>query len=117
MANILIVEDEPLIAMMLEEWIADLGHMVVGPTATVNEAVELINKDIIHAALLDVRLREHRSDEIAQILTTLEVPFAFTTGDSSDIVSGDFADRPYVTKPYGFETIQSCLESLLAPLN
>ncbi len=114
MASILIVEDEPLISMILEEWMVDLGHEVVGPAATVAEAIKLINTDIIHAALLDVRLRQDKSDAIAQMLLERSIPFAFTTGDTSNIAGGAFADCQYIKKPYEFENIQACLKSLLA---
>lgn len=113
MASILIVEDEPLIALMLEDWVAELGHQTIGPAATVPEALHFVDTSPIHAAILDVRLRESRCDAIAEILVTRNVPFVFASGDASDLVSGKFADRPKISKPYEFQTVKDCLGQLL----
>ena len=55
--RILVVEDEALIAVMVEDMLADLGSLVVGPAATIEAALELARREAIDAAILDVNVR------------------------------------------------------------
>jgi CheY-like chemotaxis protein len=62
MARILIVEDEPLIAMMLAEWLVELGHEALGPAETVGDALRLIEETAPSAAILDINLQDQRCE-------------------------------------------------------
>jgi CheY-like chemotaxis protein len=66
--RVLVVEDEALLAMMLEDVFSDAGAQVVGPAATVEQAIALIAPQVIDVALLDVCLRDQRSDPVAEAL-------------------------------------------------
>lgn len=112
MARILIVEDEPLIAMMLEDWLTEMGHQPVGPVDCVSKALQCVEAAAPDAAILDVKLRASRSDPIADILGSRGIPFAFATGDSSDSVDARFVGVPRIGKPYDFETIRLVTERL-----
>jgi CheY-like chemotaxis protein len=81
--KILVVEDEPLVAMLLEEILDDLGYTVVGPAGTLKEGLDLAQSEEFDAAILDVNLRGKRSFEIADLLKTRAIPHFFATGYGS----------------------------------
>lgn len=113
MARILIVEDEPLIAMMLEEWVIDLGHTAVGPAASVSSALELIGSVVCEAAILDFNLKGETSESVASVLSSQNIPYAFASGDSSLERNPNFQNKPMLPKPYLFETVSKILTELL----
>ena len=79
--RVLIVEDEPLLAMALEENLAQLGHEVAGSAATVSQALSMLEEEQIDCALLDYSLSsETTSVPIAMRLISAGKPFYFLTG-------------------------------------
>ncbi len=54
MARVLVLDDEPLIALLLRDWLEELGHETIGPANTVQSALELIGNEPVEAALLDL---------------------------------------------------------------
>ena len=77
---ILIAEDEPFIALDLATTIEDAGGRVVGPAATVKEALELLEIHPVAAAILDVNLRDRDISPVAELLIARGVPVIFHTG-------------------------------------
>jgi CheY-like chemotaxis protein len=94
------VEDEPLVAMMLENIIEDMGASVVGPAASVAEALQLIEAGRFNGALLDVNLRGQRVDAVADALAAKGIPFVFTTGHDIEGIPPAFRHRPMLSKPF-----------------
>ena len=89
--HLLVAEDEYLVAAALAYALEDLGAEVIGPAATVGEALALVrtHAERIDGAVLDVNLRDERIYPVADILTELGVPFVFTTGyDASSLADG-----------------------------
>lgn len=113
MARVLVVEDEPLIAMLIEEWLGELGHEAVGPVASVAEGVTLLETGAFDAALLDVNLGSERSDAIADILVARKIPFALMTGGMTDSLDGRFAAQPKLLKPFNFENVSAVMSALI----
>jgi DNA-binding response OmpR family regulator len=114
MVRILVVEDEVLIAMMLGDWLTEMGHELVGPAHTVAEALKLIESSAPAAALIDVNLHGEKSDAIADVLAARNVPMAFATGMSSDAISERFSNSLALAKPYDYEAIRNVVEKLLS---
>lgn len=112
MARVLIVEDEFLIAALLDDWLAELGHQAIGPVSTVDGGVKTVGEEQCDAALLDINLGGQRSDAIAELLAERNIPFAFMTGASADSVMARFADRPKLLKPFDFEALGAVLDLL-----
>lgn len=110
--HILIVEDEPLIAMTVEDMILELGAIPVGPAANVTEGLRLAAHEPLDAALLDVNLNGSRSDEIAQALMARGIPLIFATGYGRSGVDS-FPDTPVITKPFRADTLAQMLLALL----
>lgn len=111
--TILIVEDEPLIAMMLEDFLEVLGKTHAGTADTVTLAMALIEAGHVDAAILDVNLRGgEKSFPIADLLKTRGIPFVFATGGSHENVSQEHRDRPTLPKPFTMDAVARVLEAL-----
>ncbi|MEO5628632.1 MAG: response regulator [Thermomonas sp.] len=110
--RVLIVEDEVLLAMMLEDVFSDAGAHVVGPAATVDQAIALITSEVIDVALLDVWLRDQRSDPIAEILRQRGVPYVLATGYINPF-GAELASAPTLPKPYQFSQVEAALLAAL----
>src|ERR1700692_3817867 len=82
--RILVVEDEMIVAWLLEDMLADLGCAVVGPAVSINQALAMIDAEAIDAAVLDVNLNGQVSYPIADALAARGVPFVFSTGYAKD---------------------------------
>jgi DNA-binding response OmpR family regulator len=109
--NILIVEDEPLIAMMLEDFLDVLDRTVAGTADSVATALPLIAR--ADAAILDVNLRGgEKSEPIADALAAQGVPFVWATGGGEDSVAERYRDRPRLQKPFTMEGVQKALDAL-----
>jgi ActR/RegA family two-component response regulator len=98
---LLIVEDEYLIAADLTASLESLGVQVIGPAASVEEALSLVdnNSDRLDGAVLDINLRNDRVYPVADVLTARGVPFVFTTGYDAIAVPTAYACAPRCEKP------------------
>ncbi|WP_316166425.1 MULTISPECIES: response regulator [unclassified Bradyrhizobium] len=107
--HVLVVEDDPIIALGLEDTITDLGVPDVRIAADVATALAMIAERVPQFALLDVGLVREKSFAIAERLTALGIPFAFSTGYGADRVPPAFADRPRLPKPCPTEALEAAL--------
>ncbi len=113
--KILIVEDDPLIAMDLQDFIAQAGAVVIGPAHNVRNALKLIESNTIDLAVLDYRLENETSGAIAERLHGLKVPFLFHTSFRGTIES-DHPGIPILDKPAGSGRLISALQALTSHL-
>lgn len=98
--QILIVEDAFLIALDLSDLLTDSGCQVVGPAASVKEALQQIDGIPLDGAVLDVNLNGERSFPLAELLASRGIPFLFVTGyDSPTIFPDEFRQAPRLSKP------------------
>ncbi len=111
--RVLLVEDEPLLAMLLEESLNDLGHDPVGAVATVKQAMALLDAETVDCALLDFSLGSaENSVAVAQRLRLADIPFCYLSGHSSlDIGSGAPA-APMLTKPVSMRDLERALDQM-----
>jgi DNA-binding response OmpR family regulator len=111
--RILIVEDEPLISMMLEDFLDALDREVAGTADNCAAALELIDAGGVDAAILDVNLRGgEQSWPIADRLAQLDIPFILATGGSGDAIAEAHRDRPVLSKPFTMDGVEKALDSL-----
>lgn len=103
--RILVIEDEPLVALDLVSMLEDFGSTVIGPFGTVDEAVGAIKGLTADFAFLDGNLHGQPVDEVAAALTRSEIPFAFLTGYGRDSLPTAFAHIDIVSKPFSPEQI------------
>ncbi len=109
MARILIVDDEPMIALLLEDWLTELGHEVVGPARNVTSALALIGSAALDAAIVDVTLGKETGYPIAERLAERNIPFVFATGHAEGSLPPPFAGAPMLTKPFDFAAVQAAV--------
>ncbi len=98
--RLLIVEDEAIIAMMLEDMLDDLGCAVVASLRSVAAALDGIKQMEFDGAILDVNLRGERADPIADALAARGVPFIFATGYGEVGISDRFKGVVVLQKPF-----------------
>lgn len=111
--RILVVEDEPLVAMDLVATLKEEGCEVVGPAGNIESATILMERAGFDAALLDANLGGRAADELAVALTRLQVPFAFVTGYGRDGLPEAFRHAPLIGKPYARGELLSVLAHML----
>ncbi len=109
--DILIVEDDPIIALDFEDTILGFGVASVRTAANVAAALDMIAARAPDFALLDVGLIREQSFEIAEKLADLNIPFAFATGYGRDRVPTAFADRPRLPKPCSSDALRAVLKT------
>ena len=112
--RVLIVEDEPILAMVAEDILQELGAEIVGPAAHLDDALELAHSEDVDFALLDVNLNGKMSLPVAQHLRARSVPYVFATGYGDAGAAGLELDAPVVHKPYTQEDIEEALSRLAA---
>ena len=110
--RILVVEDEPLIAMDIEEKLLSAGCSVIGPAPNSAAARRLIAETLPDAALLDANLSGQRVDDLADDLRRRGIPFAFATGFGRDSLPAGFEDMPVLGKPFGTDELIDMVRSL-----
>ncbi len=112
--RLLLVEDEAMVAMMIEDMLGDLGCEVVGPAGSVARAQELARTEAeIAGAILDVNLGGEPIYPVAETLKARGVPFVFITGYGSADIDGRFADAPTVQKPFSMPALHDTLVKVL----
>jgi CheY-like chemotaxis protein len=97
--KILVVEDEPLIAMDLADLLRGFGGSVVGPALNLKQGMRLIEAETIDGAILDVNLAGEKVFPLADALAGRSIPFVYVTGYSSMLRPGNHG-RPVLQKPY-----------------
>ncbi|RWE12923.1 MAG: response regulator [Mesorhizobium sp.] len=112
--RVLIVEDEVLVAMLLESLLSEMGHQVVASIAQVNEATEFADRAEIDFAILDINLGGAKSFSVAEILRRRGIPFVFATGYGSDGLTNDFRNEPTLQKPYEPLELKRAIEQILS---
>jgi PAS domain S-box-containing protein len=112
--RILIVEDEPLIGMVLTDYLGDAGCEVVGPAQNIERAKILVANETFDAALVDGNLAGKAVDEVAIALDSRDIPFAFVTGYGREALPAGFEDAPIVEKPFTQEQVVATLERLFS---
>jgi CheY-like chemotaxis protein len=114
--RILVVEDEMIVAMLLEDMLAELGCEVVGVANRVAKALAMIEQGTaFDAAVLDLNLHGEKSFPVAAALTARGRPFVFSTGYGRRGVPDEFRRVPLVEKPYSKTDVERLLMEVLMP--
>jgi DNA-directed RNA polymerase specialized sigma24 family protein len=114
--DILIIEDEPLIAMDIEQLVESLGHKVVGIARTHKEAVALYGKTNPKMILADIQLADGSSgiDAVNDILTTEALPVIFITAFPERLLTGERPEPTFlVTKPFNPDMVKALISQAL----
>lgn len=114
--EIMIIEDEPLIAMDIEAMVEDLGHSVSGIARTHSEAVELFNRSSPKMVLADIQLADGSSgiDAVNDILKTADIPVIFITAFPEKLLTGERPEPAFlVTKPFDPQMVKALISQAL----
>ena len=112
--SILIVEDEPLIAMMLEDFLDSLGHTVSATCDTVSDALGEADRGEFDLAILDVNLKGESVWPVASRLREQGIPFVIATGGHVEPPPPEFASVPMIEKPYTVDRVTPALDAAFA---
>ncbi len=114
--RVLIIEDEPIIAMDIEQIVRDLGHQVTGVAVTRDEAVKLANDDRPGLVLADIQLADDSSgiDAVKEILGKFTVPVIFITAFPERLLTGERPEPTFlITKPFERSTVKAAISQAL----
>jgi len=115
-ARVLIIEDEPIIAMDVETIVRDLGHDVTGVAVTRDEAVALAMEDRPGLVLADIQLADDSSgiDAVKDILAEFRVPVIFITAFPERLLTGERPEPTFlITKPFQRSTVKAAISQAL----
>lgn len=112
--RILVVEDEAATSVFIEDTVSNAGGVVVGPAASVAEALSLIKDENIDCAVLDHRLVDGSSQDIADALIERGVPFVFASGYDRNGIGARYATVPLLEKVFTSDELLQAISSLLA---
>jgi CheY-like chemotaxis protein len=107
--SILIVEDEPLIAMMLEDFLDSLGHTVAATCDTVADALARVGQGGFDIAIIDVNLNGEQVWPVADRLAAQGVPYILATGGHIEPPPALHASVPVLSKPFTLDAIEPAL--------
>jgi DNA-binding response OmpR family regulator len=110
--RILLVEDEMLLALVLEDMVVEAGY-TASRAARLSRAMELVRNEQFAAAVLDVNVAGEPVFPLAALLRERGIPFCFATGYGLAGLEPEFRDCPVLQKPYGAAEFNRALQSLL----
>ena len=110
--RILVIEDEVLIAMVLEDMLDMLGHSVVATLATYADAASAIDAGGYDLVIADVNLGAEPIYPLADRIMAHGVPLILATGSHRDTLPSRFVEVPVLEKPYALDAIEAVLEKL-----
>jgi CheY-like chemotaxis protein/DNA-directed RNA polymerase specialized sigma24 family protein len=116
LADVLIIEDEPIIAMDIEMIVRDLGHNVTGVAVTRSEAVALARQSPPTLVLADIQLADDSSgiDAVKDILAEFTVPVIFITAFPERLLTGSRPEPTFlITKPFQRATVKAAISQAL----
>ena len=111
--RVLVVEDESLVAMLLETILEDMGCLAVGPAATVDEGLRMASDEAVDAALLDVNVAGRQVFPVAHALKDRGVPFVFSTGYGEGGLPDEWRGQPTLQKPFTEAAVRDALMSAM----
>jgi CheY-like chemotaxis protein len=113
--RVLVVEDEMLVALMLEGMLAELGHQLVGTAAGLDQALAMAQRETLDFAVLDVNLDGKDIHPVAEVLAARGIAFAFCTGYGQLRLPEPHRSRPTLQKPFQRRDLEKILSQILTP--
>jgi CheY-like chemotaxis protein len=111
-SKVLVVEDESMIAMLIEEMLMDLGCGSIWVASNMEEAQAILRDNRPHLAVLDVNLGGDSGYRLAGELAAADIPFVFATGYGKHGILPQWASRPVIQKPFKLDALAVALASL-----
>jgi CheY-like chemotaxis protein len=111
--RVLVVEDEPIVAMFVEDMLAELGAETVGPATSLDKALEFARCASFDAAILDMNINGARSRDVALALERRGIPFVFATGYGAESCE-DLGQAALLEKPFRIDQVKEALIGAMA---
>lgn len=111
--RILVVEDEILIAMSIEDALAEAGGEVVGPAASVERALECLQNERVDAVVLDMNLNGTSARPIAEAASKKAIPFLVLSGYGAQAINEISENAPVLSKPFNPDELVEAVRKLL----
>jgi CheY-like chemotaxis protein len=111
--RVLVVEDEALVAMLVEDMIHDGGGEMVGPASTLTDALAFARETQADVALLDINLKGVLAYPVADVLRERGMPIVFTSGYGSAGLIERFQDCPMLDKPFDQPSLEHAIHTVL----
>lgn len=112
--RVLVIEDEGMVAMLLEDMLTELGHQVVATAGRLDKAAALVAGTAIDFAILDVNLDGQHSYSVAASLKERGIPFAFATGYGVSGLRPEWKEMPVLQKPFTERDLEQVIRRALA---
>jgi CheY-like chemotaxis protein len=112
--RVLVIEDEYFLADDIVQALMGLGAGIVGPYADLDEAIDVVDRDIaIDAAIVDINLRDQMAFPLVRVLRSRKVPFVFTSGYDRSSIEPEFQDVRLWGKPLDIKTMARELTNMI----
>jgi CheY-like chemotaxis protein len=108
--RVLVVEDELMIRMLLQDMLADLGHILAGEAGRIDEAVALARQVEFDVAILDVNLNGQPISPVVEVLLERRLPFVFATGYGARGVPEPYRTTPTLQKPFQADALAKAID-------
>jgi CheY-like chemotaxis protein len=113
--RVLLVEDEFMVALLLESELTALGYEIIGPIGRLNRALEIARQEAMDVAILDLNINVGEAYPVAEALAARGIPFVFVSGYGRRGLRAPYSDRPILQKPYRLEDLVRVLEEVCRP--
>jgi DNA-binding NtrC family response regulator len=113
--KVLVVEDEPLIAMEVQDLLTESGCTVIGPASSVEQGMRLMKEEDVDGAVLDVNLGGEMVFPLADALAGQSIPFVYVTGYGKLLRACDHS-RPVLQKPYANQDLLNIIGQWRSPV-
>jgi CheY-like chemotaxis protein len=110
--RVLLVEDEIMVALLVETMLTELGHRVVGPIARLDQGLDAAQGEMLDVAVLDVNINGGEAYPIADVLSARGIPFVFVTGYGQGGLRPGYGHCRTVAKPYLSKDLQAAIEAV-----
>jgi CheY-like chemotaxis protein len=113
--RVLLVEDEAMIAMLVEDTLEDLGHDLARVATRLEEALTAARSETIDVAILDLNLGGVLTYPVADVLQARGIPFIFATGYGSSGLKEAYSELPTLQKPFNQEALGHAITAVIGP--
>jgi DNA-binding response OmpR family regulator len=113
--RVFVVEDEPMIRMMVTDMLEELGHRLVAEAGDVEDGAKLAKRADFDLAILDVNLNGKVITPVAELITARGRPIIFATGYGSEGVPEEFRGLPALQKPFRLEVLAALIDEVVHP--
>jgi DNA-binding response OmpR family regulator len=110
--RILVVEDETVLATLIEDALESLGCIIVGPAARLDVALQLATDEVLDAAVLDVTIRGGKVYPVAERLLARKIPFVLASGYGEWAIPHFLRDAPLLTTPFSPDELEARVREL-----